>query len=49
METELDKAWCDFLFEFGYMIGCIWMVNRIPWLKLKPHYQARLDAKLKEK
>ena len=47
MESEFEKAWRDFLFEFGYTFGMIWVANRIPWRKLKPHYQKRLDAKLK--
>ena len=47
-ENEVDKAWRDFLFEFGYTYRIIWVIQRIKWLKLKPHYQKRLDAKLKE-
>ena len=47
MENEFIKAWRDFLFEFGYAYGIIWVIQRIKWLKLKTHYQKRLDAKLK--
>ena len=47
MESELEKAWRDFLFEFGYSFGFIWVVNRLPWLRLKSQYQSRLDSKLK--
>jgi len=47
MESELAKAWRDALFEFGYSFGMIWIVTRIPWLRLKPEYQSRLEAKLK--
>ena len=43
---DLREACLDFAFEFGYMIGVIWIVNRIPQLKLKPWAQARLDKKL---
>ena len=46
-ENEADKAWRNFLFEFGYAIGAIWVINRIPWIQLKPQFQKRLDAKLK--
>jgi len=47
METEAEKALRDFLFAFGYSIGVIWVIQRIKWLKLKPHFQTRLNAKLK--
>jgi len=47
MENEVEKAWRDLLFEFGYAYGVIWAIQRMKWLKLKPHYQIRLDAKLK--
>jgi hypothetical protein len=47
MKPDADKALKDFLFEFGYSMGIIWIINRIPWLKLKPQYQTRLNTKLK--
>ncbi len=47
MENEFEKAWRDFVFEFGYSIGVIWIINRTVGLKLKPQYQSRLDDKLK--
>ena len=47
MENEFTKAWRDFQFEWGYACGVIWVIQRIKWLKLKPHFQTRLDAKLK--
>ena len=45
VESELKESWRDFLFEFGYSIGIIYLIERIKFLKLKHHYQIRLNDK----
>lgn len=47
-ENEFEKAWRDFMFEFGYAFGFIWLVNKCKYLKLKDYYQKRLDERLDE-
>ena len=44
--NELTEAWRDLSFEFAYMIGSIWLINRIKYLKLKPWVVIRLKKKL---
>ena len=42
---ELTEAWRDFLFEFGYSIGVVWVMGKMKCRKLKPWAQERLDNK----
>lgn len=47
-ETEdFNELVDDLKFEIVYALGFIWLINRIPFLKLKKQYQERLDDKFK--
>lgn len=42
-ETREQIAWRDFLFEFSRLLGIIWLVRKIPFLKHKDWVAIRLE------
>ena len=45
--NNINEAWLDFLFEFGYSLRIVYLVHKIKGLKLKNWAQIRLDKKTK--
>lgn len=42
-ENEVEKATRDFMYQFAKAIGVVWLVEKLPFLELKPQYKERRD------
>jgi len=43
-EDELSEAIRNFLYEFGKSLGIIWLIKKIPFLKLKDWVEEREEG-----
>ena len=42
--NDLNEAVRDFLYEFGKLLGIIWLIKKIPFLKLKDWVEEREEG-----